>query len=1291
MRNFFTSRGLLHCCTTSRSSLTIYASYASNHKKQRLPGGVRRRKTSDGRQENSPPELGDKLNVDRIKQFGQESKPAQRSSPLTLGSSAGDVPEKRKNPELYSSLKGVPHNASTHSEAAPAADSIVQRHLPSHDSQTLPPASPENSSAISYLISSPSSITDAPAVQPPQRESKSRGQERQHEQQLQQRSPARERPSCPSPPPLPCKPEVLAPAGGWPQLRAAVENGADAVYFGLEDFNARARAANFSYDELPEVMSYLHARGVKGFVALNVLVFDEELPALESRVRSMAEAGVDAVIVQDWGVVSLLRRVAPCLPVHGSTQMSITSAEGAEWAAGLGVERVVVGRELSVREIGKVRDGLAASSTSTSTSSTAPPAEIEAFVHGAMCVSYSGQCFSSEAWGGRSANRGQCAQACRLPYGLLVDGVLRELGEVRYLLSPQDLMAVEQVPELIRAGVSCFKIEGRLKGPEYVALTTQVYRRAVDAAWDALAAAGGAAGLADSRNGGDGEAAAAAAAEAAVKGIISKQQRWDLEQVFARGQDGTHRGLTPGFLEGVRHQRLVRGRSPRHRGVFLGQVKEVTSRGVVLQLQAPLKRGDGVAFDAGRPEEEEPGGTVYEILDARGKSAVGRGGRGGSEGNQPVRPGTCVTVVLGQGPAQSTEILQRISPGDLVWRTKDPSLESRLRSSYDNLATSETRRVPVFVAVSGRIGSALQLRLTDSDGRTAVAETTVPLAAARGRPMVADDVARALGPQLGDATLAVDGELDVRDLDLEAGLFLPASELKSVRRQAVEALLAARSRHPRAQGLAEAPVLPGLLTAARAVPPPSEALRMLTGMSCTRLEGGGGGSAADEVDVERVASGAAAGPSGRAAAAAAAAATAASGHRSGRAAAAADDVCLRVLCRSREQVAAAVQVPWLREVVLDFLEAMGLKEAVGAVRASGRRVVVATPRVLKPDEQRLWLFYLRLGADALLVRSAGMLHQLQKLGGPGAAVPDVPYPIPALEGDFSLNAANVLSASLLLSGGSSVVPNTSPANVTTHAGIASTTEYAPASSQEHQKQDHQGQEFQGQVDQGQQQEQQIPYHPRGGLLRLAPTHDLHAGQLVALAGGLGGRAAQLEAVVHQHLPIFHTEHCVFCRFLSSGNSYVDCGHPCERHQLHLRDPQGADHLVLADMGCRNTVFNAQAQSGVFYIRDLLRAGYRTIRIELVDEQPEYVAPLLEGYRDVILGRRGPGDLWRWLATLPDANGAVHGVEAGSLQVHKERSRGGMKPTAAALKQQLQQQSQPVASSLVGQAAASRRR
>lgn len=229
------------------------------------------------------------------------------------------------------------------------------------------------------------------------------------------------------------KPEVLSPVGGWPQLRAAVANGADAVYFGVTDaggeqsFNARARANNFDYGELPEVMGFLHQHGVKGFACLNVLIFPEEIEAVKSAIARIDEAGVDAVIVQDVGVMEICRRVAPGLEVHASTQASITSSGGACHASeSLNVSRVVLGRELSLKEISKVNRDLAASEDLGS-----PPPSLEVFVHGALCVSYSGQCLSSEAWGGRSANRGQCAQACRMPYGLIVDGNLRDLQDFK--------------------------------------------------------------------------------------------------------------------------------------------------------------------------------------------------------------------------------------------------------------------------------------------------------------------------------------------------------------------------------------------------------------------------------------------------------------------------------------------------------------------------------------------------------------------------------------------------------------------------------------------------------------------------------------------------------------------------------------------------------------------------------------------------------------------------------------------------------------------------------------------
>src|SRR4051812_45584462 len=218
----------------------------------------------------------------------------------------------------------------------------------------------------------------------------------------------------------------MSPAGYWPQLQAAVEAGADAVYFGLKQFSARAKVG-FSLSELPQVMETLHKRGVRGYITFNTLVFEHEFPQAARAIAAIAEAGADALIMQDYGAVKLARQIAPDLELHASTQMSITSAEGVRFAQNCGIQRVTLARELSLQE---TRAILAETGC-----------DLEIFVHGALCVAYSGQCFSSEAWGGRSANRGQCAQACRLPYELLVDGRTKPLGDSRYLLSPGDLYA----------------------------------------------------------------------------------------------------------------------------------------------------------------------------------------------------------------------------------------------------------------------------------------------------------------------------------------------------------------------------------------------------------------------------------------------------------------------------------------------------------------------------------------------------------------------------------------------------------------------------------------------------------------------------------------------------------------------------------------------------------------------------------------------------------------------------------------------------------------------------------
>jgi putative protease len=253
--------------------------------------------------------------------------------------------------------------------------------------------------------------------------------------------------------------ELLAPAGGWDSLVAAVQNGADAVYLGFGSFNARRSAKNFTREEVARAVSYCHERGVRVYLTLNTLLTDRELPEAADNACFASDCGVDAVLVQDWGVWQMLRACAPDLPIHASTQMSLHTLGGANRAAALGAERVVLARELSKTDIAQIcRDC---------------PAEIEVFVHGALCMCYSGQCAMSALIGGRSGNRGRCAQPCRMIYS--VNG-----GSAGHPLSLKDYNLSAKLQELSDMGVACLKLEGRMKRSEYVAVVTGIYHRLLE-------------------------------------------------------------------------------------------------------------------------------------------------------------------------------------------------------------------------------------------------------------------------------------------------------------------------------------------------------------------------------------------------------------------------------------------------------------------------------------------------------------------------------------------------------------------------------------------------------------------------------------------------------------------------------------------------------------------------------------------------------------------------------------------------------------------------------------------
>jgi putative protease len=794
----------------------------------------------------------------------------------------------------------------------------------------------------------------------------------------------------------------------------------------VQAFNARARATNFSLDELPRVLGELHAAGVKGYLTLNTLVFDHELADVERTLRAAAGAGVDAVIVQDLGVLRLARAVSPTMPVHASTQMTCTDAASVALAASLGAARVVVARELSLDDLAAIR--------------AATDVELEVFVHGALCVSYSGQCLTSEAIGGRSANRGACAQACRLPYDLVVDGALRELGDVAHLLSPHDLEASALVPELARLGVASLKIEGRLKGPSYVAAAVRLYRAAVDAL--------------------DADADAAR---------MLDQRRRDAVQCYSRGSG-------PGFLRGVDHQRLVEGRTCEHRGLLLGELQRVVRARARVWLEldttGTVARGDGLFVEGGRAGDGERGGRVWDVV---------------TEGAR---------TQLWLGPDVDVE---HLGAGRRVFKNDDPALDKRLRAELDR----DPCRERVDVTVRGRADAPLVLEAASARGLHAQVESDTALVAAHTRPLDEATLADKLG-KLGDTPYRL-GALDVR---LEGAVTLPLSSLNRARRALAEAL-----------ALSGARAWPTTSTCAGELLPTADSLAHApeTGSFVPGLTAPG----------------------------------------------------LLALCRSLAQARAALAAG-ADGVYLDLLALTGTGATVRTLRAEGARMVgVALPRVQKPGEQNIGASLRALSPDALLVRSLGALAELPTSDHEGAQ--------PLLVGDFSLNAANHLAAAVLLE----------------------------------------------------------------RLDVVTPSYDLDERQLAAfLSGGLGAR---LELPIHQPLPLFHTEHCLFAALLSSGSDHTCCGRPCDRHVVSLRDRVGVELPVEADVGCRNTVFHARAQSAAARVTRAQAAGVARFRVELVRESDAEVTRIVRSYRALLDGAIDARALARQL-------GGPTSVVKGSLRV-----------------------------------------
>ena len=537
-------------------------------------------------------------------------------------------------------------------------------------------------------------------------------------------------------------PELLIPAGGPRQLRAAVANGADAVYLSGASFNARVNAGNFSDGELEEAVRFAHEYGVRVHVALNTLIRDDEMEEAVRFARRVSGFGADALILQDRGLAAELMKRMPQMTFHLSTQGTAYDLAGVEEARQAGFRRVILSRELSLEEIRSI-----CSSTD---------AEIEIFVHGAICIAYSGQCHLSCVIGGRSGNRGSCAQPCRLPYELVrEDGRIERPGKGggSYLLSPADMCLVDHLPELAEAGVSSLKIEGRMKSPEYVAVVTRIYRKYLD-----LLARG-------------------------TPRKISEEDFYELCSVFNRG------GMTDAYLRGESGRSLMSCDVPKHRGVPVGRVISYDrKRGhAVIELSGQLSVGDGIEIRSG----ENLCGNVVTYLNDRGAMLKT------AEAGRRVKVG---------------DLEGKVVPGSTVFKITDRWLQQQAERSFQRIPGT----LPADMSVRAEEGGSLILRMTaplwrhnaegkNADEKTAerredreapqqnypAAEVEVvsrtALERALKRPAEEADIRRQL-EKTGGTPYCLN-RLDVR---IAGSPMIPASALNALRREASEALTGLR-------------------------------------------------------------------------------------------------------------------------------------------------------------------------------------------------------------------------------------------------------------------------------------------------------------------------------------------------------------------------------------------------------------------------------------------------------------------------------------------------------------------
>ncbi len=628
-----------------------------------------------------------------------------------------------------------------------------------------------------------------------------------------------------------------------------------------------------------------------------------------------------------------------------------------------------------------------------------------------------------------------------------MDGNPHEVDGLKYLLSPKDLAAWEDIGDLIDIGIVSLKIEGRLKSPEYVAATVQSYRAAVEKAMEGQELS------------------------------MDEPTRRKLEMTFSRG-------FTGGYLHETNHQVVVEGRFPKKRGLYIGKVVGTRRDGVVIEAVGPVRVGDGVVFDAGRPDLKEQGGRIYTI--DRGPRAI--------SSFEPLEEkndgGVELFLRFGKGAIDQ----RNIEKGQLVWKTSDQHLDAELKASYEGESIHHRR--PIKAIVAGKIGEPLSLTLEDREGNSVTVQDTAPAEEARKRPLTREFLQEQIA-RLGNTPF----ELSELELRIEGNLMVPVSRLNDLRRRAVEELTERRIETPTVRKTQDT-IRDSLFTpSVTGELPPSSAST------------------------------------------------------------------LSVLCRTLEQVRTAVEFGDIDTIYTDFEDIRLHKEAREIIPSDGPRFVPATLRILKPGEVPFAKKLLDANPDAVLIRNLAGWKILKDLQ------PDL-----EMIGDYPLNVANHLTADLLF---------------------------------------------------------------QHGFKSLTPSYDLNIDQLIDLLTMRPGGA--FEVTIHQYMPMFHMEHCVFCRFLSDGTDHTNCGRPCESHDVRLKDRMGFEHPLKADAGCRNTVFNAIPQSASAYLSRVLDAGVRRFRVDLLMENADQTRKAIDSYLPCVKGERDGGDLWRYLRATSKL-----GVTRGSL-------------------------------------------